>query len=183
MAVSSAMRNRRPLREGEPVLTFAFCLAAFCDACSVDTTSHSSASTLDRTYSQVVGASGGTVVANDGTALVIPPGALTQDVTITITPNPNAPPLAQAQGLAVAHLFGPEGQLFLKPISVTLQFDPTQLPPRASAQGISVYTAPRDSNFYQALSTMVTDATHVTAQTTAFCNMIPGANAGSSVQL
>jgi hypothetical protein len=135
------------------------------------------------TTSQDIGANGGTVTAPDGTTVVIPPGALTQDVTITITPNPYAPALTQAQPLAVAHLFGPEGQRFLKPVSVTVEFDPSSLPPGATAQGVSVYTAPSNSNFYQTLPTTVTDSTHVTARTSSFCNMTPGANGGGTVQL
>jgi len=135
------------------------------------------------TYSQVVGPAGGTVTADDGTTVVIPPGALSKNATIDITYNPYAPTLAQAQPLAVAHLFSPEGQHFLKPISVTLAFDPCSLPPGATVQGVSVWTAPSASNVYQALPTKVTDATHLTATTTDFCNMIPGVRVSGTVTL
>jgi hypothetical protein len=133
------------------------------------------------TYSQVVGPSGGTVTAPDGTTVLIPAGALAHDVTITITLNPSAPALTQAQPLFYAHLFGPEGQHFLKAISVKLFFAPTSLPPGATVQSVSVYTAPADSSSYLALATSLTDATHVTAKTTDFCNMVPGTTAGGGV--
>jgi hypothetical protein len=133
--------------------------------------------------SAVIGASGGTVTADDGTLVSIPPGALSQDVTITIAANPYAPTLTQAQPLAVAHIFGPEGQKFLKAVSVTMEFDPASLPSGATETGVSVYTAPSGSNFYESLPTAVADSTHVTGQTTEFCNMLPGANGGGTVQL
>jgi hypothetical protein len=131
------------------------------------------------TTSQVVGTNGGTVTADDGTTVDIPSGALSEDVTITITPNPYAPAMTQATGLSVPHLFGPEGQRFLQPISVTVEFQPSSLPPGATAKAISVYSAPSNSNSYLPLVTTVADSTHVTAKTTAFCNMIPGANGGT----
>jgi hypothetical protein len=53
--------------------------------------------------SQTVGASGGTVTASDGTEVVIPPGALTSNVTITIAANPSAPALTQATPLKCSH--------------------------------------------------------------------------------
>jgi hypothetical protein len=161
---------------------FPFALAVFCTACSPASNGFDPRMDGGLT-SQVVGASGGTVTSDDGTSVVIPPGALTQDVTITIAANPYAPTLTQAQSLSVAHLFGPEGQKFLKPVTVTLEFDPASLPPGATEQGVAVYTAPMNSNFYQTLQTSVGDSTHVIAQTTEFCNMYPGANGGGTVTL
>lgn len=157
-------------------------LGLFCAACSPPSNAFDPRMDGGLT-SQVVGASGGTVTSDDGTSVYIPPGALTEDVTITIAENPYAPTLTQAQSLAVAHIFGPEGQKFLKAVSVTLEFDPASLPPGATEKGVSVYSAPKDSSFYQTLETSVSDSTHVTALTTDFCNMFPGANGGGTVTL
>jgi hypothetical protein len=127
-----------------------------------------------QTTSQVVGASGGTVTAADGTQVAIPPGALPGDVTITIAPNPLAPALTQGISIAPAHLFGPEGQQFLAPVTVTLAFASASLPPSATEQQILVYTAPQGSGDYQPLPTTLVDATHVAGQTTHFSNVCPG---------
>jgi len=164
------------------VLSFVVCFAVFAPACAPEPNDYAPRIDAGMT-SQVVGAAGGTVTADDGTTVVVPPGALSDDVTITIETNAYAPTLTQAQSLAVAHLFGPEGQRFMKPVSVTLEFDPTALPPGATATGVSVYSAPANSNFFQALPTTLADSVHVTGTTTQFCNMYPGANAGGTVQL
>ena len=125
--------------------------------------------------SQVVGAAGGTVSAPDGTQVVIPAGALSSDVTITIALNESAPALTQALSVAPAHVFGPEGQTFAKPVSVTLPFQPANLPSGATEKDLAVYTAPQGSSAYEALPTTIKDATHVTGQATHFSNMCPGA--------
>jgi|HubBroStandDraft_1064217.scaffolds.fasta_scaffold43503_1 ZU5 domain-containing protein len=170
------------MREGQSVLPYALCLASFCACGNPDPSTY--APRVDPgVTSFTIGASGGMVVSGDGTSVTIPQGALTQDVTITIMANPYAPALTQAQSLAVAHQFGPEGQKFLKPVTVLLEFDPGSLPPGATEQGVAVYSAPSDSNFYQSLETQIADSTHVTAVTSEFCNMYPGANGGGTVQL
>ncbi len=124
--------------------------------------------------SQVVGTAGATVTAQDGTQVTIPPGALAGDVTITIVLNPSAPPLTQGTSLAAPHQFGPEGQQFLKPVSVTLAFPPQNLPAGATEQQVVVYAAPAGSSDYQVLPTTIVDATHVAGQTTHFSNICPG---------
>jgi hypothetical protein len=169
------------MREGESVLPLALGFASFVAACAPNEGNFYEPRADAGTTSQLVGPSGGTVTADDGTTVVIPAGALTQDVTITITPNPFAATLTQAQPLAVQHLFGPEGQHFLKTVSVTLAFDPANLPPGAKATDVAVYSAPSDSNFYQPLRTMLADSTHVTGLTTDFCNMVPGATSSGTV--
>jgi hypothetical protein len=117
-------------------------------------------------------------MSSDGTTVVIPAGALKQEVVITVAPNPCALELLQAHPLAVAHQFGPEGQTFLKPVSVTLAFNAANLPVGASLQSVLIFSAPSNSDLYSVLDTQLTDSSHVTATTTQFCNMYPGANAG-----
>jgi hypothetical protein len=99
-------------------------------------------------------------------------------VTITIALNPSAPPLTQAESLATAHAFGPEGQQFLVPIQVTLGFE--NLPPGVPESAIVVYAAPQGSSDYQPLPTTVADSSHVTAQTTHFSNHCPAAPYGDA---
>jgi hypothetical protein len=164
------------MRAREIAFAFALCVGSSFAGCSVNQGNYWAPPLDAGMTSQVVGSGGGTVTADDGTTVTIPPGALSQDTTITITPNALAPTLTQATQLNVAHLFGPEGQHFSKEITVTLEFDPSKLPPGATPAGISVWSAPSDTNFYQTLSTTVADSTHVIGKTADFCNMVPGAN-------
>jgi len=175
------------MHEGESVLPLALCAAScvaiFVAACAPSEGNFYEPRADAGTTSQVVGAGGGTVTADDGTTVVIPPGALSEDVTITIAPNPYAPNMTQAQALAVQHLFGPEGQQFMKPVSVTLEFDPSSLPAGVTESDVSIYSSPSNSDLYLPLRTTIADGTHVTGTTTDFCNMVPGATGSGTVQL
>src|SRR5579863_2275610 len=136
LAACSTTRKWGPMRGRESVLALASCLASLGAACSSNSANYYIPRMDAGATMQVVGASGGTVSADDGTTVDIPAGALTEDVTITISANPFAPAMTQATSLAVAHQFGPEGQHFLKPISVTVPFLISSLPPGAHAQSV-----------------------------------------------
>jgi hypothetical protein len=118
------------------------------------------------TASQIVGAGGGIVTADDGTTLLIPPMALASDVTITIGLDPSPAPLTQARELAPAHVFGPEGQTFLLPVCVTLAFEPGLLPEGTTQANVVLYAMLPDAGRYAPLPTMAADPTHVTGMTT-----------------
>jgi hypothetical protein len=69
--------------------------------------------------SAVIGAAGGTVASADGiVAVTIPPGALANDVTITVTPttSPGAPTLSQVYEI------GPTGTQFATPATILFHF-------------------------------------------------------------
>jgi hypothetical protein len=111
---------------------------------------------------QVIGAKGGTVTTPSGNASVdIPEGALPGDTTISITPV-TAPPPAGTDGIGDAYVFGPEGLVFLKPVTVTLAYRTDALAGR-DANRIVVYSAPVGTQQYAPLSTQPKDASHVAA--------------------
>lgn len=77
-----------------------------------------------------IGATGGTLAHPDGAKLVIPAGALAADVTLSIES------VATPRGRGVRFVgpvfrFGPPGQVFAKPVAVTVPYVPAQL------QGVS----------------------------------------------
>lgn len=74
---------------------------------------------------QVVGAAGGSVVHPTGATLVVPPGALAADVELSMT-GAAAPSATQAGAPSVGQAFvlGPEGQQFLKPLTIEVPVDP-----------------------------------------------------------
>ncbi|MBI3945777.1 MAG: carboxypeptidase regulatory-like domain-containing protein [Armatimonadetes bacterium] len=72
--------------------------------------------------SDVVSAdTGGAVVTDDGSGVLVPPGALTGDTTVTVglVSDALAPPSGRAAAGAV-YAFGPQGVDFLKPVTVSV---------------------------------------------------------------
>jgi hypothetical protein len=84
-----------------------------------------------------VATGGGTVTAAGGAVqIVIPPGAVSAPVPVTVTPNAAPPALPDlkdtpATMLAVrgtSYTFGPEGTTFTAPVTVKVKYDPTKVP-------------------------------------------------------
>ncbi len=86
----------------------------------------------------VVGAEGGKVEAPEfGLTIEIPPGALSEERGITVSPGGDipdnvVPPLTPPVRL------GPEGVTFQKPVTLTFKYDPTKRPQHSSARGVTV---------------------------------------------
>ena len=89
--------------------------------------------------SATVGAAGGSVNAPDGRlALTIPAGALASDTVISIQPFTN---LAHGK-IGAAYRLTPEGQTFLKPVTLTFRYTDQDLPGTAAqALGAAYQTA------------------------------------------
>jgi hypothetical protein len=131
-------------------------------ACTVQTIFPFGSAPLPGSASEIVGAGGGIVIANDGTTLFIPPQALPGDVTITIGLDPDTVELPDAQALAAGHVFGPPGQVFGAPACVTVSFEPALLPPGTTETSVVLYAPTEDGGGYVPVPTWTTDATHVT---------------------
>jgi alpha-tubulin suppressor-like RCC1 family protein len=87
----------------------------------------------------VVGPAGGTVSAFGGlVTLAFPPGALAALTGITILPATNYPtPLNLVPG--TVYQLGPDGTVFSEPVQLTIEYDPAQLPPGASAPLLGIH--------------------------------------------
>lgn len=120
-----------------------------------------------------VGSLGGTLINSDGTGVEIPAGALANDVTVSVTPTPDAPAPTGATSVGTATTMGPSGLKFAKPVRVLLRFDATKLPRGVDASRIVVFTAADGSKDYSALPTSVRDPSHVAAETTHFSVFVP----------
>ena len=68
--------------------------------------------------SGTLGPAGGTVQLQTQAGVTVPPGALSADVTITVTPVAMPAGLQAAGAIAQAYRFAPEGQQFLLPVEV-----------------------------------------------------------------
>ena len=113
-----------------------------------------------------VGAAGGTVSGPNGAKVVIPPGALAVATPIVIEQSSaGAPPLPAgftASGPIFA--FTPHGTTFVLPATVTLPFDPTQVP--AGATPALYKTNAR--NLWEPVAGAVFGATSVSGDVTSF---------------
>jgi len=127
----------------------------------------------------VIETGGGSIGTGDGSGVSIPAGVIPSgsSLNVTVLPNPNAPPLpSQWTVVGTAYLFGPEGQQFPQPVTVTLAIDPAQLPADKTVNDVVILTSPGTGTpRYTALTTTVVDGTHVSAQTTHFSGFVPGA--------
>ncbi len=147
-------------------------LAAFLSCFSIACLSPTSTATPD---SQVIGVAGGTVSGTDGTTVTIPAGALTSDVTITLTPMPSLAAPANVRWAGLPYSLGPNGTQFAEAVTVTLPFSPNQLAPGSTSNQVAVYTAPEGSTSFTSLGGTVVDSTNVQVQTTHFSFFAPGA--------
>ena len=125
----------------------------------------------------VIGPSGGEVAAGDSVTIVIPPGALPGNTTITAVSTDAAPPASTVE-VNTPYLFGPEGTQFEAPVTVTLAFTPSLVPTDKTPADIVIYTAPAGTTAYQPLQTTVADNSHVTAQTTHFSIFLAAVETG-----
>ncbi len=77
-----------------------------------------------------VGPAGGTVTGANGAQVVVPAGALNQNVTISITQSSTGAPALPAGHVPIGQMFAfqPHGTSFASPVTVTVPFDAAQLP-------------------------------------------------------
>lgn len=84
-----------------------------------------------------VTAGGGTVTAGGGAVqIVIPPGAVSGPVSVTVTPNANPPALPDLRATpatlialgGTSYTFGPAGTTFTAPVTVKVKYDPAKMP-------------------------------------------------------
>lgn len=85
---------------------------------------------------------GGTVTAPDSPiTLSVPPGALSSPVGITLTPlSPSAVPANDAGAPALGAVdLGPDGTTFAVPVTLTMPWNPAELPAGVPAEDLAIY--------------------------------------------
>jgi hypothetical protein len=122
---------------------------------------------------KAIGPEGGTIALADGTGVAVGAGALPASTNVTVTVDDGAPAPSTATLVGQAYRFGPEGQTFSAPVTVTIAVDLGKLPPGKSIADVIVYTAPVSAPAYVALETTVGDGGHVRATTTHFSYLLP----------
>jgi len=112
----TAVRNPESLRR----YPWAFAVAVSVGACATSTSSRDAAQPDVSTVAVTIGPGGGTVAAS-GASLLIPPGALADEVIITIANVGTAPP--PYVGFSPRFRFGPSGLHFRTPIVVAIAYE------------------------------------------------------------
>lgn len=108
----------------------------------------------------VIGASGGTVSVSGGAAsLAIPAGALSSEVTISITPKSD--PAADSRALSgTTYEFGPAGTTFAQPVTLSLKYDKTKLPAGGDQRELRVAQLTSDGTWAPVTDAFVIDSTN-----------------------
>ncbi|MBX7099601.1 MAG: Ig domain-containing protein, partial [Myxococcaceae bacterium] len=134
------------------------------------------------TVSASVSTSGGTVTHATGAAVTVPASALASAVTVSITGSA-APGTSELGARAVGQAFvlAPEGQTFLKPISLKVPYDPAQLGGAAASQ-LRLRIAPMGSTAFSELETTVDEQAHtLSASTTHFSVVAPAVGSANPI--
>jgi hypothetical protein len=150
-------------------------IVAVCAACSssVATSTTTPPPPPPSPAGTVIGAAGGTVTSADGHAvLTFPPGALPNSVSITTEAMTDAPASSELVA-SRAYNFGPSGTQFNQPVTITLSYDPAQLPNGLMPTFLRLYL--RDGAGWDSIpgSTVDTVAHTVTGTTTHFSGFTP----------
>lgn len=114
----------------------------------------------------LIGAGGGTVTGPSGTSVVIPAGATSAQIRVLIEQSATGAPALPAGATSIAPIFAitPHGAAFTAPVTVTLPFDPTQVPTGRSPQLFKTNA----QNQWERVTNAVFGTSTVTAQVTGF---------------
>ena len=118
-----------------------------------------------------IGAAGGAVDGPAGTRVVVPAGALNADAVISITPTAARSMPAGWQALGATYELGPAGTRFAAPVTVTLPFNPAQVPAGARIRMLHEQHGAGGSA-WEELPGLVVGAASVSAQTTSFSHFV-----------
>jgi hypothetical protein len=123
--------------------------------------------------SKTIDSSGGSLALKTDAKIDIGAGALASATKISIDPSNETPPSTLATDVGGTWLFGPEGQTFSQPVTITLAVDTSKLPKDRTIDNVSIITAPKGSGSFVQLDTKVVDPSHVSATTTHFSRFVP----------
>lgn len=131
-------------------------------------------STVDRNkVSLVVGAGGGTLSHPAGAKLIVPPGALSAEVELSIE-GVDAPAIEGAPALGQGFKLGPDGQTFLAAVQLVVPWSEAKLPSGTASADLRVMIAPDGASAFSELPTSADGAT-LLASTTHFSTVVAAA--------
>jgi hypothetical protein len=153
--------SRRPFR-----IVIALVLGMFVAgpvACGGDDSSDGGGQSAPQTVSKEVSAATGGTVEGPGVQLDIPPGALSQDTTISVVVQGKAGVPSSDTVASSVFEMGPDGLQFAQPVTLQIDFDASNPPADAKAQ-----IAVLEGSTWKALGDSTVSGSTVTATTTHF---------------
>lgn len=142
--------------------------------CGSDDSSDGGGQQSPQTVSKDVSAATGGTVEGPGVKLDIPPGALSEDTTISVTVKSKAGIPGQDTVASSVFEMGPDGLQFSQPVTVRLDFDASNPPADSTAQ-----IAVLEGSTWRALGDSAVSGSSVTATTTHFSTFAVVWTAGS----
>ncbi|MFQ5524552.1 MAG: hypothetical protein ACE5F5_13430, partial [Acidimicrobiia bacterium] len=95
---------------------------------------------VEEGLAEPVGPGGGTVTLAGGDLVIdIPAGAVADDLVITAVPTTELPPDGPPVVPGTAWDFGPDGLVFDEPVTLTLSYDPADLPPDTDESELRIH--------------------------------------------
>ncbi len=140
------------------LLALALALPALAAGCQ-DTENSSAA------ISRVIGSEGGMIETNEGFQLIVPSGALSENVEITVEALEEDP----ANAAGPAYLLTPEGLTFSVPVQVRLPLDSDM-----DGHFVLPFTAPGGTDDYTTLQVLEQGPDFILTETTHFSNFVAG---------
>lgn len=127
-----------------------------------------------------IGPSGGTVTGSNGATIVVPAGALSQTVNLQITEiNPASANLpAGAERVGAVYALTPHDTTFAVPVTVTVPFDPAQVPGGRSVTLQKTNDAAR--TVWSVAAGATASGSMVSAQVSSFSHLFPALVANAS---
>jgi alpha-tubulin suppressor-like RCC1 family protein len=111
----------------------------------------------DAAVAVTVGADGGTATTATGASVAVPPGAVTDPTTVTISPT--APPANETGVVGTvaseAVRLGPEGATFAAAVAVTLPVDRARLPAGRTIADVRMFRAPAGTTAFEEIPSRV----------------------------
>ena len=118
---------------------------------------------------EIISSSGGKITNPDGAEIEIPPGALEQEILITITSEKSASNKSQKlQPVGTGFRFGPDGIKFKKPVTITLSYKDVSF--HGDEENLRIYYWNEKSKKWELIANSIFDSDNntVSAQVTHF---------------
>jgi uncharacterized delta-60 repeat protein len=120
-----------------------------------------------------IGSTGGTVTGPSGAQVVIPANALSQNTAIEVTQsNSGAPPLPTGvTAVGPMFAFTPHGTTFATPATITVPFDPSQVP---AGETVTLYKTNAAQNGWDVVAGATVNGSTMVGQVSSFSHAVAG---------
>jgi uncharacterized delta-60 repeat protein len=124
-----------------------------------------------------MGPAGGTVTGPGGAQVVVPPGAVAQNIVISVEQSSAGAPALPSGVTSVGEMFAftPHGTRFAVPVTITVPFDPSQVPAGARP---ALYKTNATRTAFEPVPGATVNGSTLSGQVTGFSNVFGGTENG-----